>query len=114
MVNKNVRASADGDFPRCFIKGDGLELIGIVDINRLQQCLWTAEDYKGVTGDVRLFKHRAQSTSQQGERPFWRQSWIELERIEAYNYAKSIPQRGAERLELRWGSPRQYRSHEGG
>lgn len=31
-----------------------------------------------------------------------------------YYDAKSIPQRGAERLELRWGSPRQYRSHRGG
>src|SRR3954462_3411229 len=31
-----------------------------------------------------------------------------------YNNTKTIPQHRAERLELRWGSPRQYRSHRGG
>lgn len=31
-----------------------------------------------------------------------------------YNNTETIPQRRAERLELGWGSPRQYRSHRGG
>lgn len=31
-----------------------------------------------------------------------------------YNNTKTIPQRRAERLQLRWGSPRKYRSHRDG
>jgi len=39
--------------------------------------------------------------------------WKYCER-RAYNNAKTVPQRRAERLELRWGSPRQNRSHRNG
>lgn len=83
----------------------------------------TAEDNQRVAGDVHLLmtrrggalvsnrtqvKQRSRKASCSEAQRSWRQG------AGPYNDTKSIPQRRAERLELRWGPPRQYRSHGGG
>lgn len=52
-----------------------------------------------------------------GSWPFANRAGLRIERVvvgaRTYNDTETVPQRRTERLELGWGSPRQYRSHGG-
>ena len=59
LVHEDIRTTTHSNPPRCLVKGYGLEFIGIVDVNRLKECLRAAEDYQRMAGDVRLLMTRA-------------------------------------------------------
>ena len=59
LVHEDIRTTTHSNPPRCLVKGYGLEFIGIVDVNRLKECLRSAEDYQRMAGDVRLLMTRA-------------------------------------------------------
>lgn len=44
LVYEDIRPSAHGDLPGSFIKDYSLELFGIIDVDRLEERLGTAED----------------------------------------------------------------------
>lgn len=79
----------------------------------------TAEDDQRVARDVRLRIPREPGQRLNTYKTAWMSNRlaIQLRKIEEgsrpYNDTKAIPQRGAERLELGWGPPGQYRSHGG-
>lgn len=59
LINKDIGPSTHGNPARSLVKGYRLEFLSIVDINRLEECLWTAEDDQCVAGDVCLLRMRA-------------------------------------------------------
>lgn len=58
LVNEYIRATTHGNPPRSLFKGYSFEFIGIVDIDRLEERLRTAEDDQRVAGNVRLLNAR--------------------------------------------------------
>lgn len=54
MVNKHIRTSTNGYLPGSLIDSNRLEGIRIVDVDRLEELLRTAEDDQCMAGDVRL------------------------------------------------------------
>lgn len=54
LINKNIRSSTNRDLPRSLINSNRLECLGVVNVNRLEELLWTAEDYQCMAGDVGL------------------------------------------------------------
>lgn len=54
LVHEYIRATANCNLARCLVKRYGLEGICIVDVNRLEERLRTAEDNQRVAGDVCL------------------------------------------------------------
>jgi hypothetical protein len=115
LVHEYIRATTNCNLAGRLVKCYGLKGICIVDVNRLEERLRTAEDNQRVAGMYAYWGTRGGKGQQQGalNEP---QSWIINPATfeSTYNNTKTIPQRRAERLELRWGSPRQYRSHRGG
>lgn len=54
MVNKHIRTPTNGYLPGSLIDSNRLEGIRIVDVDRLEELLRTAEDDQCMAGDVRL------------------------------------------------------------
>ena len=54
MVNKHIRASTNRYLPGSLIDSNRLEGIRIVDVDRLEELLRTAEDDQCTARDVRL------------------------------------------------------------
>jgi hypothetical protein len=59
LINEHIRATTNGDSPRSLVDRYGFKDIGIVDVDRLEECLRTAEDDQRVAGDVCLLSARA-------------------------------------------------------
>ena len=104
LINKHIWSSTNRDLPRSFVNSNRLECLGVVNVDRLEELLRTAEDHQCMAGDVGLHGYYIS----------WYLNLEYCEREKTYNNAKTVPQRRAERPELRWGSPRQNRSHRGG
>lgn len=58
LVYEDIPSSAHSNLPRSLVKSYSFELIGIIDVYRLEECLRTAEDNQRVAGDVRLLMTR--------------------------------------------------------
>lgn len=54
LVHEYIRATTNCNLARCFVKRYGLEGICVIDVNRLEERLRTAEDNQRVAGDVCL------------------------------------------------------------
>ena len=54
LVHEYIRATANCNLARCFVKRYGLEGVCVINVNRLEERLRTAEDNQRVAGDVCL------------------------------------------------------------
>ena len=54
LVNKHIGSSTDSNLSRRFINGDSFQGLGVVDVDRLEELLRTAEDDQCMAGNVGL------------------------------------------------------------
>ena len=59
-VNEHIRSSTNSNLARRFINGDSFQGLGVVDVDRLEELLRTAEDDQCMTGNVGLHRTRDQ------------------------------------------------------
>lgn len=67
LVHEHIRAAANCNLARCLVKSYGLERICIVDVDRLEERLRTAEDNQRVAGDVCLLENARGQGSATGD-----------------------------------------------
>lgn len=66
LVHEYIRATTNCNFAGCLVKCYGLKGICIVDVNRLEERLRTAEDNQRVAGDVCLLGNAGARVSNRG------------------------------------------------